>query len=67
MCIRDRLEQRYDRLLDGPGATTVDGDAAIEVGWLLQELRVAVFAEAIGTPKPVSVTRVGRALDALGA
>ncbi|MEZ5110956.1 MAG: ATP-dependent RNA helicase HrpA [Microbacteriaceae bacterium] len=32
--------------------------------WLLEELRVSVFAQQLGTPEPVSVQRVAKALQA---
>ena len=39
----------------------------IDVGWMIEELRVSLFAQTLGTPKPVSVQRIGRAIDALDA
>ncbi len=36
-----------------------------EIRWLIEELRVAVFAQALGTPYPVSEKRIRRALDEL--
>jgi ATP-dependent helicase HrpA len=35
--------------------------------WLVEELRVGLFAERVGTPFPVSEKRVLRAIDALAA
>ncbi|MCP2159073.1 ATP-dependent helicase HrpA [Williamsia serinedens] len=35
--------------------------------WLIEELRVGLFAERVGTPFPVSEKRVLRAIDALAA
>ncbi len=41
-------------------------DSAVrEVAWMLEELRVSVFAQQLGTPYPVSEKRVFRAMDAL--
>ncbi len=58
------LESEHDHLVDTMGATV----ALIEVGWLLQELRVSLFAQQLGTRVPVSPRRVRRALDvAMGA
>jgi ATP-dependent RNA helicase HrpA len=60
------LERRYAahlRTLDRRPA----GADVIEVGWQLEELRVAVFAQSLGARGPVSPTRVARALAALGA
>ncbi|WP_227583808.1 ATP-dependent RNA helicase HrpA [Cellulomonas wangsupingiae] len=36
-----------------------------EVRWLLEELRVSLFAQQLGTPVPVSPTRIRKALAAL--
>ena len=45
-----------------------DRDAALDdVRWLLEELRVSLFAQQLGTPVPVSPTRIRKALAALGA
>ncbi len=33
-----------------------------EIGWMLEELRVGLFAQQVGTRTPVSVERVRRAL-----
>jgi len=44
---------------------TFDRDAFDAVGWMLQELRVSVFAQEIGTAGPVSEQRITKALAAL--
>jgi ATP-dependent helicase HrpA len=36
------------------------------VRWMLEELRVSVFAQQLGTPNPVSEKRIRRAMDAVG-
>ena len=38
-------------------------DVAVEVRWMIEELRVSLFAQSLGTRYPVSVQRVWRALD----
>ncbi len=53
------LEQRYAALSRAGAAASTD---LVEVGWLLEELRVSVFAQPLGTNVPVSATRVARAL-----
>ena len=40
-------------------------DAVDEVGWLIEELRVSLFAQALGTAVPVSAKRVRTALAQL--
>lgn len=37
------------------------------VRWMIEELRVSLFAQALGTPAPVSETRIQTALDQLTA
>ena len=44
---------------------TFDREAFDAVAWMLQELRVSVFAQEIGTAGPVSEQRITRALSAL--
>ena len=39
--------------------------AAVEVGWLLEELRVSLFAQSLGTAASVSAKRVRGAIDSL--
>jgi ATP-dependent helicase HrpA len=38
----------------------------VDVAWQLEELRVSLFAQALGTPRPVSEQRIRRAIAALG-
>ena len=42
-----------------------DTDAVRQLRWMVQELRVNVFAQVLGTPYPVSEQRIYRAMDAL--
>jgi ATP-dependent helicase HrpA len=34
---------------------------------MLEELRVSLFAQQLGTPRPVSEQRIYKAIDAVGA
>ncbi len=53
------LEQRYLRLL---AERKGSGDARLdEFRWLLEELRVSLFAQELRTPQPVSVKRLEKA------
>jgi ATP-dependent helicase HrpA len=50
------LEQRYQRRL---AELKGQGDARLEeFRWLLEELRVSLFAQELRTPQPVSVKRL---------
>jgi ATP-dependent helicase HrpA len=60
------LERRYTELLRRTAREDVTAEM-VDVGWMLEELRVAVFAQTLGAAKGISATRVGRALAALGA
>ncbi|MGI9028574.1 MAG: ATP-dependent RNA helicase HrpA, partial [Ilumatobacteraceae bacterium] len=57
------LEQRYDRLMRDLGGAPPP-PALAEVAWLLEELRVSIFAQPLGTRTAVSPTRVAKALAA---
>jgi ATP-dependent helicase HrpA len=60
------LEQRH-RSLVGTFAGSAVPSEVTELGWQLEELRLAVFAQAVGVRGQVSAARIGRALDAVGA
>jgi ATP-dependent helicase HrpA len=57
------LQQQWLRLLGGRHGVV---DSQLEdFGWLLQELRVSLFAQELKTPVIVSVKRLQKALEAL--
>jgi ATP-dependent helicase HrpA len=58
------LEQRWAALRRRPGTAPA---AVADIGWQLEELRIATFAQPLGVHGQVSATRVDRALRALGA
>ena len=59
------LEQRYLRhLADRRGARDARLD---EFRWLLEELRVSLFAQELRTPQPVSVKRLEKAWAQIAA
>lgn len=68
---RDRARMARVRALEDAYRKT---DAAVsgrrgsqELRWLLEELRVSLFAQALGTRTPVSEDRIARAIEALRA
>jgi ATP-dependent helicase HrpA len=66
MAVAQRVEQAYRQAVaDLPAARRGDADVT-EVGWMLSELRVSLFAQTLGTPAPVSENRVLAALEHLG-
>jgi len=65
MAIVHRVQDAYQAALAAlPPAARV-GDAAREVRWMLEELRVSLFAQTIGTPMPVSERRIMTAIEHL--
>jgi ATP-dependent helicase HrpA len=57
------LEQRWLRRMAERRGTV---DARLdEIGWLLEELRVSLFAQELRTPQPVSVKRLEKVWDQL--
>jgi ATP-dependent helicase HrpA len=60
------LEQRHHDLVRTLGRSVVPPEV-VELGWQLEELRLAVFAQPVGVRGQVSTTRVERALAAIGA
>jgi ATP-dependent helicase HrpA len=53
-----KLEEEHDRLREAlPGSVAV-----LEIAWMLQELRVSLFAQALGTRGKVSEKRIALAL-----
>ena len=59
------IEQRWQRRITERRGTA---DARLdEFGWLLEELRVSLFAQELRTPQPVSAKRLERAWAQLEA
>jgi ATP-dependent helicase HrpA len=61
-----QVEQEHEAWLAGLRPERRDDDAVRSVRWMLEELRVSVFAQQLGTPNPVSEKRIRRAMDAVG-
>ncbi|GAA4881998.1 ATP-dependent RNA helicase HrpA [Actinomycetospora straminea] len=58
-------EYRARRTRAAAEPRSFDRDAYDAVGWMLQELRVSLFAQEVGTPGPVSEQRITKALAKL--
>jgi ATP-dependent helicase HrpA len=59
------VQETYEKVRDAlPPARRAMSDIT-DIGWQLQELRVSLFAQQLGTPRPVSDKRIYRALDAI--
>jgi ATP-dependent helicase HrpA len=56
-----QVEREYRELR---GQVPMSADL-LQIRWMIEELRVSLFAQNLGTPYPISTTRIYRALDAL--
>ncbi len=61
----DAVESAYADLLESLPPTRRAAREVTDVGWMVEELRVSLFAQALGTAQPVSEKRVRRAIAAL--
>jgi ATP-dependent helicase HrpA len=62
-----QVERAYAELRGAlPPERAAAADVA-DIGWQLEELRVSLWAQQLGTPRPVSEQRIYRALDAVQA
>ncbi|MHA6800941.1 ATP-dependent RNA helicase HrpA [Bounagaea algeriensis] len=59
----DPVRARYEELLDAARRGEQAWESVVPIGWMLQELRVSVFAQNLGTAHSVSVKRLHRAMD----
>ncbi|MGD9703941.1 MAG: ATP-dependent RNA helicase HrpA [Acidimicrobiia bacterium] len=60
------LEQRYQQLLSVLPPSRVTSEV-VDIGWMIEELRVSLFAQVLGTSGPVSVPRITRELGRVEA
>ncbi|MGL5864742.1 MAG: ATP-dependent RNA helicase HrpA [Dermatophilaceae bacterium] len=61
----DRVEAAYADLLDALPPARREAAEVADIGWLVEELRVSVFAQSIGAARPVSEKRIGAAIAAV--
>jgi ATP-dependent helicase HrpA len=57
----------YELLRAQVPATGAPDDPVARVRWMIEELRVGLFAQAVGTPRPISEQRIYKAIDQLVA
>ncbi|MEU2347137.1 ATP-dependent RNA helicase HrpA [Modestobacter sp. NPDC013298] len=55
----------YEQLRTQVPSTGAPDDPVVRVRWMIEELRVGLFAQHIGTPRPISEQRVFKAIDAV--
>ncbi|MBJ7336882.1 ATP-dependent RNA helicase HrpA [Mycolicibacterium sp.] len=59
------LQDEYDELRQALSPSRAASDDVRDVGRLIEEFRVSLWAQQLGTARPVSEQRIHRALDAL--
>ncbi|MGC2652611.1 MAG: DUF3418 domain-containing protein, partial [Mycobacterium sp.] len=68
---RERMQQvqavqdAYDKLVQGLSPARGTAADVREIAWQIEELRVSLWAQQLGTPRPVSEQRIHRAIDAV--
>jgi ATP-dependent helicase HrpA len=66
MAVVHRVQDAYTRALSALPPEARASDAARDIRWQIEELRVSLFAQTMGTPGPVSERRIMTAIDKLG-
>ncbi|WP_280233060.1 ATP-dependent RNA helicase HrpA [Nocardia cyriacigeorgica] len=61
----DAVLAAYDRLLAGLPEPRRRAPEVAEIWWMVEELRVSLFAQKLGTPYPVSAKRIQKAIGAI--
>ena len=59
------VQDAYDELLQALSPARRAADDVRDIAWMIQELRVSLWAQQLGTPRPVSEQRIYRAIDAV--
>jgi ATP-dependent helicase HrpA len=59
------VQSAYDELVAALPAVRAAAADVRDIGWQIEELRVSLWAQQLGTPRPVSEKRIFRALDAI--
>jgi ATP-dependent helicase HrpA len=62
-----QVRKEYDEMLAAMPPARRRSAAVVDIRWMIEELRVNVFAQALGTPYPVSEQRIYKAMDAAEA
>ena len=66
MAVVHRVQDAYAHALAALPPEARASDAAREIRWQIEELRVSLFAQTMGTPVPVSERRIMTAIEKLG-
>jgi len=63
----EAVAAEYEQLRTRMPHSGAPDDPVARVRWMIEELRVGLFAQTVGTPRPVSEQRVYKAIDQLSA
>ncbi|WP_278264000.1 ATP-dependent RNA helicase HrpA [Nocardia sp. AG03] len=61
----DRMLAAYDKLVRSLPENRKHARDVTEIWWMIEELRVSLFAQKLGTPYPVSAKRIEKAIGAI--
>nr|WP_241895801.1 ATP-dependent RNA helicase HrpA [Jatrophihabitans sp. GAS493] len=61
----EQVQDAYRQLLGALSPARAQAEDVQAIRWQLQELRVSLFAQQLGTPRPVSEQRIYRAIDGI--
>ncbi|MFE9576197.1 ATP-dependent RNA helicase HrpA [Nocardia sp. NPDC006044] len=61
----DRALTAYDRLVNSLPENRRHAPPVSEIWWMIEEFRISLFAQKLGTPYPVSAKRIERAIAAI--
>ncbi|WP_029109143.1 ATP-dependent RNA helicase HrpA [Mycobacterium sp. URHD0025] len=59
------VEDAYDDLLSALSPARAEDPKVRDIAWQIEELRVSLWAQQLGTPRPVSEQRIYKAIDAV--
>ncbi len=59
------VQDAYDQLRQALSPARAAAPDVVDIAWMIEELRVSLWAQQLGTPRPVSEQRIYRALDAI--
>lgn len=59
------VEDAYDDLVSALSPARAEDPKVRDIAWQIEELRVSLWAQQLGTPRPVSEQRIYKAIDAV--
>ncbi|MGH8968010.1 MAG: DUF3418 domain-containing protein, partial [Actinomycetes bacterium] len=59
------VEDAYDDLVSALSEARAEDPKVRDIAWQIEELRVSLWAQQLGTPRPISEQRIYKAIDAV--